>query len=120
MQLKELKRQRSVCRTGLQQYSSKVSPPFRYYKTDIKGAPSGKLHGKRVVIKDNVAVAGVPMMNGTKLLEGYIPEYDATIVTRILDAGIRTWFDLPVLLLDYSVSDMDDEDDDREDDDDGA
>ncbi len=27
------------------------------------------------------------MMNGTKLLEGYIPEYDATVVTRILDAG---------------------------------
>ena len=59
----------------------------RYYKSDIKGAATGKLHGKRDIIKDNVAVAGVPMMNGTKLLEGYIPEYDATVVTRILDAG---------------------------------
>ena len=27
------------------------------------------------------------MMNGSTLLEGYIPEVDATIVTRILDAG---------------------------------
>ena len=26
-------------------------------------------------------------MNGSTLLEGYIPEVDATIVTRILDAG---------------------------------
>lgn len=32
-------------------------------------------------------VAGVPMMNGSSLLEGYIPEIDATVVTRILDAG---------------------------------
>src|SRR5438874_8560623 len=27
------------------------------------------------------------MMNGSSLLEGYVPEFDATIVTRILDAG---------------------------------
>ena len=27
------------------------------------------------------------MMNGSRLLEGYIPDVDATVVTRILDAG---------------------------------
>ena len=53
----------------------------------IKGAPSGKLAGKTVAIKDNVCVAGVPMMNGASTLEGYVPDIDATIVTRILDAG---------------------------------
>jgi amidase len=58
-----------------------------YVKTTIKGAPSGKLAGKRVAIKDNVCVAGVPMMNGSSTLEGYTPDLDATIVTRILDAG---------------------------------
>ena len=58
-----------------------------YYKTTIEGAPRGKLKGKRVVIKDNVMVAGVPMMNGASTLEGYTPEVDATVVTRILDAG---------------------------------
>jgi len=58
-----------------------------YVKTRIEGAPSGKLKGKSVVLKDNVMVAGVPMMNGASTLEGYIPEVDATIVTRILDAG---------------------------------
>jgi amidase len=58
-----------------------------YVKTSIKGAPAGKLSGKRVVIKDNVMVAGVPMMNGASTLEGYVPEIDATIVERILDAG---------------------------------
>src|SRR4029077_14589202 len=58
-----------------------------YVKTDIPGAPSGKLAGKTVAIKDNVCVAGVPMMNGSSTLKGYTPDVDATIVTRILDAG---------------------------------
>ncbi len=58
-----------------------------YVKTSIKGAPSGKLSGKQVVMKDNVMVAGVPMMNGASTLEGYVPEIDATVVERILDAG---------------------------------
>jgi amidase len=58
-----------------------------YVKTTIEGAPEGKLKGKRVAIKDNVCVAGVPMMNGASTLEGYVPDVDATIVTRILDAG---------------------------------
>jgi amidase len=58
-----------------------------YVKTSIKGAPSGKLAGKRIAVKDNVMVAGVPMMNGNAILEGYVPDVDATIVTRILDAG---------------------------------
>jgi amidase len=58
-----------------------------YVKTTVKGAPSGKLAGKTVVLKDNVCLAGVPMMNGASTLEGYTPDLDATIVTRILDAG---------------------------------
>ena len=56
-------------------------------KTTIKGAAHGKLAGKTIAIKDNVCVAGVPMMNGASVLEGYVPEIDATIVTRLLDAG---------------------------------
>ncbi len=58
-----------------------------YVKTSIKGAAAGILAGKRVALKDNVCVAGVPMMNGASILEGYVPDVDATIVTRILDAG---------------------------------
>lgn len=65
----------------------------RYWKCEIHGATSGgKLAGKRVAIKDNVAVAGVPMMNGCHALEGYTPDFDATVVTRILDAGIFFFF----------------------------
>jgi amidase len=29
----------------------------------------------------------MPMMNGCRVLEGYVPDVDATVVTRILDAG---------------------------------
>src|ERR1700741_3959846 len=58
-----------------------------YWKTDIRSGRDGLLNGKKVAIKDNICVAGVPMMNGSALLEGYVPEIDATVVTRILDAG---------------------------------
>jgi amidase len=58
-----------------------------YWKTDICAGGEGLLKGKKVAIKDNICVAGVPMMNGSALLEGYTPEIDATVVTRILEAG---------------------------------
>jgi len=57
------------------------------WRCEIQGAGAGLLAGKRVGIKDNVCVAGVPYMNGCRVLEGYVPEVDATVVTRILDAG---------------------------------
>ena len=59
----------------------------RFWKCDIKGAPDGILKDKKIAIKDNCCVAGVPMRNGTSLLDGYTPDMDATVVTRILDAG---------------------------------
>jgi amidase len=58
-----------------------------YYKSTVKGAPEGKLAGRTVALKDNVMLAGVPMMNGSTTLEGFVPVSDATIVTRMLDAG---------------------------------
>ena len=55
--------------------------------TRIKGRSEGPLAGRSVGIKDNIAVASVPMRNGSPLLSGFIPDEDATVVTRILDAG---------------------------------
>jgi len=52
-----------------------------YVKTDIEGAPSGKLKGKKVALKDNICLAGVPMMNGASTMEGYVPDVDATVAT---------------------------------------
>ncbi|MET0416449.1 MAG: amidase [Actinoplanes sp.] len=56
-------------------------------RTDIAGASSGPLAGHRVAVKDTVSVAGVAMTAGSATLQGFAPDFDATIVTRILDAG---------------------------------
>lgn len=56
-------------------------------KAHIQGAKTGKLAGKKVAIKDTYAVAGIPLTNGASVLEGYVPEFDASVVTRLLDAG---------------------------------
>ncbi|TDE33728.1 amidase [Antarcticimicrobium sediminis] len=56
---------------------------------DVAGAETGPLAGREIVIKDCVALAGVPMMNGSAIFEGYTPEVDATVVERLLDAGAR-------------------------------
>lgn len=55
----------------------------------IQGAATGPLAGKRVGLKDNIAVAGFPMTCGSTVLQGVVPETDATIVTRLLDAGAQ-------------------------------
>jgi amidase len=41
-----------------------------YVTTAIKGAADGKLAGRRVALKDNICLAGVPMMIGANVLEG--------------------------------------------------
>jgi amidase len=58
-----------------------------YARTSIKGKPGGPLAGRRIALKDNVCLAGVPMTIGADIFEGYVPDVDATIVERILDAG---------------------------------
>jgi amidase len=68
-------------------HHSNISVNVRYYRSEIPGAPDGPLKGRKIVIKDSIPVAGVPMMHGSRLIEGYVPDYDPTVVTRILDAG---------------------------------
>jgi amidase len=58
-----------------------------YARTSITESSAGPLAGRTVAIKDNTAVAGVPMTNGSATFEGYVPREDATIVRRLLDAG---------------------------------
>jgi amidase len=58
-----------------------------YVRTEITEGGDGPLAGRTVAIKDNTAVAGVPMMNGSRTLEGYVPLRDATVVSRMLAAG---------------------------------
>ncbi len=53
----------------------------------VKGADAGPLYGKTVGLKDHVALAGVPLTFSSHMMDGYLPDFDATIVTRLLDAG---------------------------------
>ena len=57
------------------------------WKCRIEGAAAGLLAGKTVSYKDHIAVAGMPMSFGAFALEGFIPDFDATVVTRVLQAG---------------------------------
>src|SRR5262245_34970547 len=58
-----------------------------YYKSEVSGAQSGKLRGKRIAHKDRTGQESVPVMIGATTLEGYVPDVDATIETRTLGAG---------------------------------
>src|SRR4051794_323075 len=57
------------------------------WRCSIPGAADGPLRGRTVGVKDNVCLAGIPMLNGSPIMEGYVPREDATVVTRLLDAG---------------------------------
>jgi amidase len=58
-----------------------------HIKTSITTHQSGRLAGKRIALKDSVMLAGVPFLNGSNIYEGFTPDVDATVVTRILEAG---------------------------------
>jgi amidase len=53
----------------------------------IREAEAGPLAGRTLAVKDNIAVAGMPSLNGSPLFEGWVPNEDATVVRRVLAAG---------------------------------
>ncbi|KAH8886168.1 amidase signature enzyme [Thozetella sp. PMI_491] len=59
------------------------------WKFDLSSsAPSSTLlQGKTLCLKDNICVAGVPCLLGTDTFKDWVPVTDATVVTRIIDAG---------------------------------
>ena len=53
----------------------------------IEGSGTGLLAGQSVGVKDAICVAGMPARNGSPLLEDFVPDFDASVVARILAAG---------------------------------
>jgi aspartyl-tRNA(Asn)/glutamyl-tRNA(Gln) amidotransferase subunit A len=51
------------------------------------GGDPGPLAGIPVALKDNLCTRGVPTTCSSRILEGWRPPYDATVVTRLADAG---------------------------------
>jgi amidase len=57
------------------------------WRCSITAQPDGPLAGRTAAIKDNTAVAGLPLRLGTTVMGDFVPDEDATVVTRLLDAG---------------------------------
>ncbi|HEX3841629.1 MAG TPA: Asp-tRNA(Asn)/Glu-tRNA(Gln) amidotransferase subunit GatA [Acidimicrobiales bacterium] len=51
------------------------------------GEDPGLLAGVPVALKDNMCTRGVPTTCSSRILDGWCPPYDATVVTRLREAG---------------------------------
>ena len=51
------------------------------------GEDRGPLHGIPVALKDNMCTRGVETTAASQILAGYVPPYDATVVSRLREAG---------------------------------
>jgi amidase len=51
------------------------------------GKYRGPLHGVPIAVKDLCYTKGVRTMGGTKVRENFVPDVDATVVSRLRDAG---------------------------------
>ena len=52
------------------------------------GTPASEFDGVPIAVKDVLATRGLPTTCGSKILEGWIPPYDATVVAKLKAAGL--------------------------------
>ncbi len=53
-----------------------------------RGEARGPLDGVPIAVKDVLATRGLPTTCGSRILEGWVPPYDATVVERLRVAGL--------------------------------
>jgi amidase len=51
------------------------------------GRVRGPLHGIPIALKDNIQTTDMPTTGGALVFDGYLPPYEATVTTRLRDAG---------------------------------
>ncbi|MEM7077371.1 MAG: amidase [Pseudomonadota bacterium] len=52
-----------------------------------QGNPAGPLHGVPIAVKDLVFTAGLPTASGTVVMRDFVPNYNATVYDKLLNAG---------------------------------
>ncbi len=52
------------------------------------GQSVSALHGVPIAVKDNLTTTDAPTTSGSKILEGWVPQYDATVVSKLRGAAM--------------------------------
>jgi aspartyl-tRNA(Asn)/glutamyl-tRNA(Gln) amidotransferase subunit A len=90
-----------VCRATLERIAAENETLFAFLNVSAELAqaqaaaldarpedwPRLPLLGVPVALKDNLCTRGIPTTAGSRILEGYVPPYDATAVSRLVAAG---------------------------------
>lgn len=53
----------------------------------VKAKVEGPLSGKRIGMKDSIAIAGIPMTCGSRVMQEFVPTVDSIVTQRLLRAG---------------------------------
>jgi aspartyl-tRNA(Asn)/glutamyl-tRNA(Gln) amidotransferase subunit A len=52
------------------------------------GKATSPLHGVPIAVKDNLTTTDAPTTSGSRILEGWVPQYDATVVSKLRQAAM--------------------------------
>ncbi len=64
-----------------------VDAAQRWDKLYARGDPLPPLAGLPVAVKDNLCTSGMPTTCASRILAGWVPPYDATVISRLKEAG---------------------------------
>jgi aspartyl-tRNA(Asn)/glutamyl-tRNA(Gln) amidotransferase subunit A len=74
----------------IEKYDGKVQS-FNFVNTaGLTNNPNTVLAGAPIGIKDIFCETGIPTTCGSKMLEGFLPPYDATVIKHLKEAGMSS------------------------------